>query len=95
MEQPAGKESNRNLEDARDCVGRAIDLLISEDVFGAVLQLQKARSILDDYHVSPPREAQREKHDWGVIDPYTAQCRLCGKNRSLGIEERTLTVPNL
>ena len=94
MEQPVGEEPTRTLEDARDCVGRAIDLLISEDVFGAVLQLQKARSILNEFPASTPKGGPRAKHDWGMVDPYTAQCRLCGKKRSLGIEERTLVALN-
>jgi hypothetical protein len=93
MEQPAGEEANEGMDKARDYLDRAIELLISEDVFGAVLQLQKARSILNQHQA--PRSGHHEKHDWGMVDPYTAQCRLCGRKRSLGIEERTLTPLNL
>jgi len=93
MEQTTG-EVNEGLDRARDYLDGAIELLISEDVFGAVLQLQKARSILNQYQAAPG-EGPHEKHDWGMVDPYTAQCKLCGRKRSLGIEERTLTPLNL
>jgi hypothetical protein len=95
MEQPAGGGSSTDLEEARDCVGRAIELLVSEDIFGAVLQLNKARSILNDIPSISSKGVPHERHDWGRIDPYTAECRLCGMRRSLGIEERTLAPLNL
>ena len=95
MEQSSGGGSSANIEEARDCVGRAIELLVSEDIFGAVLQLQKARTLLNDLPSTPSGGVPHERHDWTRVDPYTAQCKLCGMRRSLGIEERTLAPLNL
>ena len=90
MRDRSAEERDRNIRDARDCLSKSIELLSKDDVFGAVLQLHKARTLLDSVPEVPSEPKSEERHDWAVLDPYTAQCRLCGKRRPLGVEERTL-----
>jgi hypothetical protein len=89
MEDKPPKGQTEYLRAASDHLARSIEFLTHEDTFNAILQLHKAREILD--RLSSSAEGKKaETHDWGVLDPYTAQCRLCGKTRPLGPEDRTL-----
>jgi hypothetical protein len=81
----------KEIQSVREHLERSIELLTREDVFGAVLELQKARTILNSLPEASPRQPGEATHEWAMLDPYTAECRLCGKKRPLGIEERTLT----
>ena len=78
------------ITETRDCVARAIEFLISEDTFGAVLQLQKVRYLLNSLSEDLPVETRNVVHDWAIVDPYTAQCRTCGRQRPIRVEERML-----
>lgn len=76
------------IRKAQDCLSRAFECLAKEDLFGASLQLHKMRTIVDSISATLPErspEGTRDlSHDWRVADPYTAQCRICGKQRPLG-----------
>jgi hypothetical protein len=85
---PGGQEEG--LKKASDYLARSIEFLTHEDTFNALLQLQKARAILDSLSAKGREGKVEVNHDWAVIDPYTAQCRLCGKRRPLRAEDRTL-----
>jgi len=76
---------------ARDSISKAIDLLSREMVPEAVLELEKARSILRSEFPEVPKGRRKHMHDWMVVDPYTAQCRICGKQRPLRTEEPLLS----
>lgn len=75
------------IREAQDCLGRAFECLAKEDLFGAALELHKMRAIVNSMSEALPErkpEGTRDlSHDWRVADPYTAQCRLCGKQRPL------------
>lgn len=76
------------IREAQDCLSRAFECLAKEDLFGAALQLHKMRTIVNSMSSALPErkpEGTRDlSHDWRVADPYTAQCRICGKQRPLG-----------
>lgn len=75
------------IAEVQDRLSRAFEFLAKEDVFGAVLQLQKVRALVNSLSASLPKTVREEtgdlSHDWRVADPYTAQCRICGKQRPL------------
>lgn len=81
----------RRILEVKDRIERAIELLTEQDLPGSALQLQKARTTLDSLSEASRRSEIVQKHDWRVVDPYTAQCRICGANRPLGVEERVVS----
>ena len=90
MEVSPSKGHTESLKKASDHLARSIEFLTHEDTFNALLQLHKASEILDNMSVMAEQGKAEIHHDWGVLDPYTAQCRLCGKRRPLRPEDRTL-----
>lgn len=66
----------------------AFELLARQDLFGTALRLQTIRRLLASLAAAIPKEEDRDEgdmsHDWRVADPYTAECRLCGKQMPLG-----------
>jgi hypothetical protein len=88
MDDPSSRDRIAVIQ-AKETVARAIELLIAEDSFGALLQLHRTRSLLGSV---PERPKQAEEHhDWRMVDPYTKQCTQCGRQRSVGVEERTIS----
>lgn len=90
MESSPSEGQAESLKKASDCLARSIEFLTHEDTYNALLQLQKARAILDSLSAKGREGKVEVNHDWAVVDPYTAQCRLCGKRRPLRSEDRTL-----
>ncbi len=81
------------IREARTHLERALDLLSTNDQPEAVLQLQMVRDNLESISGPPPKEEVHKNHDWLVIDPYRAQCRICGRSKPLEVEERMIPTP--
>jgi len=75
------------IMETQDCVSRAYDCLAREDIFGAALQLHRMRTILASISAELPQRRPEGTcdldHEWRVVDPYVAQCRICGRQRPL------------